>query len=291
MERYEAQRRQTSLEGVIKELSYRLISDDEVQDQIMSLKSIYCDDFRHTYSNITALIVRLNNNGDEHISNLCQNLSDIIDRLDINENKEFIKCLNKLVDHIRLEEVRIGSIYREQRESIQEIKMISETVKGLHKESKSLNTKSTDLMDQSKNLKIEVVTILSIFAAILLAMVGSISFTSSVLQSMNSASIYRVTFIAIISGLVVFNTIGVLLYIISKIVDRSIYSTCKTEKCTCNDGEPKCNAINRIRKRMPYIFYFNFFAVSFLVLIIVAWYFDLCGLRDIHIGLEYLNVK
>ena len=73
--------------------------------------------------------------------------------------------------------------------------------------------------------------------------------------------------VLLIGGLIVFNTIFLMLYIVGKITNRNIYARCKTKDCSCGEnGEPTCWGINRIRKRLPYVFWLN---LTFLLLIII----------------------
>ncbi len=82
-------------------------------------------------------------------------------------------------------------------------------------------------------------------------------------------------------GLVLFNTIFLLMYLVGKIIGRSIYAECKNDHCIdCGEGEkPKCGAVKRLLKRLPYIFWFNiltlfFMAIDYVVYTIVRLCFN-----------------
>ena len=262
-------KKQSDLENIIRELSKKLYPD--INQYKEKLVEVYKDGYRHTYSSITALILKIEKTEDESIENICQNLSEIIDVLEEDSgcDQNLLKQIEKLMDHISLEDVRLKARYSEQQKAMSIMDKALEANNGLLSEAKVI-------LEQSKSLKVEVVTILSIFAAILLTFVSGISFTSSVLETMNSTTIYRVCFVSIIVGVIIFNTIGVLLYMVSKIADKSIYTNCKTNQCTCT---PVCGSLNRIRNRMPYVFYFNLFAGICLVIIVAMWFVDFSGIR------------
>lgn len=68
----------------------------------------------------------------------------------------------------------------------------------------------------------EYITILGIFAAIVLAFTGGIVFSSSVLENIDKPSIYRISLMAFIIGLVFFNLIWILIDFIRDINGKEI---------------------------------------------------------------------
>jgi len=74
------------------------------------------------------------------------------------------------------------------------------------------------LLRETKSIQKEYVAILGIFAAIVLAFVGGITFSSSVLQNINGVSIYRVILVALVIGLVLVNILYGLFYYIDRLV-------------------------------------------------------------------------
>ena len=72
----------------------------------------------------------------------------------------------------------------------------------------------------TKKIEKQYITILGIFASVVLSFVGGITFSSSVLQSVDSASVYRLLVVIDILALVLINTIYVLIKFISQINDK-----------------------------------------------------------------------
>lgn len=64
------------------------------------------------------------------------------------------------------------------------------------------------------------VTILGIFSAVVLVFNGTLAFSSSILQNLNSSSIYRIVFCSLIIGLVLINVLYGLFYYINGIVKK-----------------------------------------------------------------------
>lgn len=62
------------------------------------------------------------------------------------------------------------------------------------------------------------ISILSIFSAVVLAFMGGISFSGSVLENFASVSMFRLIVTIVLLGFIVFNTIGILLRFVLRIV-------------------------------------------------------------------------
>ncbi len=149
-------------------------------------------------------------------------------------------------------------------------------------ETESLNV---DMSKATKNLKkaskkadsiqTELIAVLSVFAAIVVTFSGGFTFLGSVMSSINDVIYYEaVALEAIICGIVIFNTIFLLMYMVGKITNRNIYARCTTEDCSC---ENKCSGLERIRKRLPYVFYFNIICIVGIIVDCFIWYSDMQG--------------
>ena len=68
----------------------------------------------------------------------------------------------------------------------------------------------------------EYITFLGIFAAIVLAFTGGMSFTSSVLENLHKSSIYRIVFVSLIIGCILFNLIWLLIDFIRNVNEKTI---------------------------------------------------------------------
>ena len=266
--------KQTKLNILIELMSQNVSEPQDILAFIRTLQEIYTDQekFRHSYSSISGKIIDLNSTGDAAISNITQNLRSVIDEIESDPSttysEEFIVCINKLFDHISLEETRLNMLYEAYDKKVIQAEETSKESKKQYDIARDLSKNVTADLDK---IKTEMITVLSIFAAIVLAFMGGISFSSSTLEGMANSSMYKVVFIATICGMVVFNTVIILMYLISKITGKSIYANCESENCTCNNGAPKCNSFNRVRKRLPYIYVMNTMMLGILALDILAW--------------------
>lgn len=306
--------RQRSINDFIRDLSKITYSQDELIEKSRILLPIYLSgEFRHSYSQILGTIYSLREG--EDIIYLTSNIEEL---KTVYKNPIFIpikRQMEKLCDHVELELTRMaqlekinakqadldiklrvafkdysesiknmGNIQNELTQETEKLELAKEELIRVNKDLAESKQKLETSVKDTENLKSEVITVIGIFAAIMLAFVGGMSFTSSTLTSMHNSSIYKVVFVAIICGFVVFNTIFCLMYIVSRMTNRDIYAECHDGNCEkdcvkhyCQYG---CSAINRIRKRLPYVFWVNLILLILLLIIIVCWVVDIKSFND-----------
>lgn len=129
-----------------------------------------------------------------------------------------------------------------------------ENSKSIVEEGISENLK--EFKSELKNVEREYITILGIFSGIVLAFVGSLIFSTSVLQYINSISIYRLFFVIILIGLILINALYFLFAFILKINQHTL----------------------DLSKKLKWI---NLSAIFILILIFFAWLFDISMLKTL----------
>ena len=216
------------IEEIIEKLSGELLSESESFDIVEKLISLYVSGYRHSYSSITASIIRMERTYDEArekedcgrpIEWIVQNLELVMDSFhqykEANPDKNTPTINNgffKFYDHIMLENARLDEmsrIYdplRKEAESLRDnINITSETAK--------------EATDKLKGIQIEIVSVLGIFTGIVLALSGSISFSNALFSSLNSgANLNALIVCAAICGLLLFNALALIIKFLSKII-------------------------------------------------------------------------
>lgn len=86
----------------------------------------------------------------------------------------------------------------------------------------SIEDTKLNLKDEIRGIEKEYISILGIFASIVLAFVGGITFSSSVLQNIGSVSIYRLLLVVLILACVLVNIIWMLVHFIMQINGKNI---------------------------------------------------------------------
>lgn len=304
----EKKKLQESLETYIYEMSKSFLETDEdkmaMADNLLVLYK--GTGFRHNYSRFFPIILNISKEDNFYdINTLSENLEILrtyVESVHVSKNPKYNSLylhLEKLCDHMNLEiarwsyysqnenkiedlSVKTVSLTKGFQEAREELKdsnrMIDTARENLNVARKELSDVKDDLnkaSETAKTMQVDVIAVLSIFAGIVFAFSGGFTYLGSVMTSIREVQHYEaVVLMAIICGIVVFNTLFLLLYLVGKITKRDIYAKCETEDCSC---EKKCYGVKKIRKRLPYVYWFNLFAIIGIIIDCAVWY---CDIRD-----------
>lgn len=131
--------------------------------------------------------------------------------------KRLYRNLNKLYDHISLEYARTSDI-REQGARVEElIKQNSAKQIILEDTVEEATDKIDELGEQARGLQKDYITILGIFASIVLAFTGGIAFSTSVLENIDAVSPYRLAAVVIGLAFVLTNVVYILVRFIQEL--------------------------------------------------------------------------
>ena len=123
------------------------------------------------------------------------------------ETQEIAKKVKKLLDHVELEIIRLDRM-----KAVRRLSEESHEIKG---EMEAVAKQAEEALDEVKNniekYHEQSVAILSIFSAVVLAFMGGISFSSGILNSIASASMFRLMMTILLLGFVLFNSVFILL--------------------------------------------------------------------------------
>lgn len=255
--------KQNNLNNLLKELA-KCKDDTTFADLAKKICNIYDVNFRHSYSSFFPNVINeigKEDNGKEALELLANNLQSLYNYSITLGSKNLSDSIFKLNDHINLEIARYNTFTSNQ-----------EQIKDLEKQNKStieaLNNASSKLDDSTKKLQsvqTELIAVLSIFSAIVMSFFGGMNFIGGALQGMEKAPFAKSIFFISLCGFVLFNLVYLMMYLVAKITERNIYARCKTPDCSC---ESTCWGINKIRKRLPYVFWTN---VALLILLIISF--------------------
>lgn len=302
-------------QDLLKELILRmstieggLLAEDGVKTAAEELKEIYSKNFRHQYSDIFPVIREITEKTEQYDSDiLLENVRSIREYVEQQHNttRQFDALywpLLKLMDHINLElarlsvfsvdERRLEQLRTDTNEAKEKLKeteeKLTEAIALLSKENqekselKAQLEKATENLkeanDKAGNLQTELVSVLSIFAGVVIAFFGGLSFLGSSISSIQNVIIYKSVLVCVLCGLVLFNLIFLLLYIVSKIINRSIFARCSNDckndsSCKCTSGcVSSCSGLKRLQKRLPYVFWVNVAGLLICFLDVIAWY-------------------
>lgn len=232
------------------------------------INHIYSNNFRHSYSNITSTIYAIlkeSDNPEEKGNIIINNLISISKKI----NKNIYQNYYKLIDHVSLDIQHYLNLH----DSLQSLKNTEESLNKLRKEIETETKKNNEIADkisfihkETENLNNQLVSILGIFAGIILAFFGGISIISSSLSHMHLVSRYKIVFVIALIGLIVIDSISILMLTIGKIIGKDLHKTlCKFNDCSqCNKCKVTYKQRNRkfigarmFRKKYPFIIFIN----------------------------------
>ena len=189
------------------------------------------------YSEVTKFVFdNYNNpqNNEFHIEILQTNLSTMYEGIVTDEGDHNVyEIAIKLYDHVMLAWNQIACIKPIQDDNNKgDYTSVVETILNDHLRDdvipkvNTLDDKVKVIQEETektvRGLQSQIITILSIFTAVVFAFFGGVSFLDGALKGISDCRFYKVALITIICGFVIFNTVVVLLKVISKIIDKNI---------------------------------------------------------------------
>lgn len=212
----------------LKELLFQLAENKKILSDKRELYEIYStlEDiygsqgekrFRHFYSEIFAILTQIDN--DPTLGNM-DILSENIDIIRKNykmQNVDVSSSIIKLYDHVNLDVSRLNYSKRVEMRSRDELQRVSAELNNNIDAVASMK----ESINKVNNIQKEYIAILGIFSAVVLAFVGGMVFSTSVLENIYKSSIYRTVIISLIIGLVFYNIVFIMLEFIRKLNDDS----------------------------------------------------------------------
>lgn len=173
------------LEEMIVSLCEKGDLSSQTDQIIKDLKEIYQGEYRHKYSKITTIILNSTRDKEQAFMTLTQNIRTLKEIQDNKEVESIKPKLEKLYDHMNLEYIRLQD-FDEKMSRVKDvsIKLEDDLNKNYEKLSEELNKQQT-----------QYITILGIFASIVLTFVAGLAFSTSVLSNIDKANAYRLVFV------------------------------------------------------------------------------------------------
>lgn len=228
--------------------------------------------YRHFYSDIFTVLTQIQqapNQDQGDINILGQNLSLIRagynpqNRDDQGNIIDISDSIQKLYDHVSLDIARILYSDAGDRKTAGETAIVdvqsqlNQIRTEIDKWKIAQNNVETELGKQQR----EYISILGIFAAVVLAFTGGIAFSTSVLKNINTVSVYRITAVSLIIGLVLINVLFGLFYYVDRLV----------------------NGLQENGKKLKPLLFSNVILFLLLSVVVIAWYYGWVEQRDTKI--------
>ena len=155
---------------------------------------------------------------------LYSEISSFVFGLDTQERGKFLTNIDKLLSYAYDKEKNVGEDCRRIVVKIYDhFQLVSCQIESANNIfTNSVEDTKINLRNEVKGIEKEHISILGIFASIVLAFVGGITFSTSVLQNIGSVSIYRLLLVIDLLAFVLINTIFILVRFIFEINDKDV---------------------------------------------------------------------
>ena len=196
----------TELHHDLLNIIEELIEEDrssQASEYLAKLKNIYSqDDFRHIYSDFYPILSKYTNKIQELY--LDANLSAIINEIPENESKEkYASGIIKLYDHLNIDLTRM----EQQKAAVDANENLEIRFKKLEKAESELSSKIRKAEENLEKSKLDIVAVLGIFSAIVIAFFGGFNYITAAISAMNNSNIGTTILVISVDGFIVFNTI------------------------------------------------------------------------------------
>lgn len=225
------------------------------------LIEIYSDnDFRHSYAELSKKIENFDSLQRDFI---VDTLDNILLEVDLEfQHSDIIKKIVKLCDHMELESIRLNRM--------DNIKFIGENVSELQRQSendlKNNASNINQLTEKINRINSQIITVLGIFAGLVITFATMSQVSTSIISELTKDNLYSILLVFLIIGCVIYNTIFMMMYVVSKIAGVSIAVLCRDKRCdSCAVGH--C-AIKRLSRKYPYVFWINILFVIIIAILL-----------------------
>ena len=205
--------RREKLKSLLRSMSSEyFISEADMASASETLSNIYSDGYRQMYSEIFPMIIEINDDSDcdDSMEFLTYNMEVVRryigDHMDRYPEYLYGKVL-KLSDHVNLEVQR----YQDSEE-------LRRDLGNLYEDNRELDRMIINARNKLSRFQTETVVILGIFSAIVMTFSGGITFLGTSLEGMVTTNPFKLAFVILLCGIVIFNTIAYLFHYIGKVV-------------------------------------------------------------------------
>lgn len=267
--------------GLVKDLAEKNLNEKDIEIISKKFFEMYQKDVRNNYYILFTTIAEISKGNIESFDALNVNIDNLNNfaKKTYKDNKKVIMGFDKLNQYIKLEANRasfnqvqikkLGLATREFEEQKEELKSHKQDLEEMEVRLKEYENKLNIAESGYIN---NLLSVLGVFSGIIIAFFGGLEYITSVFNNIGDVSKYRLVFISLMLGFVIFNTVSAMLVFLGKMTDKDIYRPCKTPNCSCDE---KCNFIKRIKNKLPYVYSVNFVIILMMIGTVGLWILDL----------------
>lgn len=248
----------TELIQLLEEIKVHAVDDidseptiDVARDLLLKFDIVYEDpDFRHSYSMLSCYLDQCLPDERDSLPVFIGYIWDLAEKREGSDTaKKVAKSIGKLLDHIELECVRLNRM--------EEVRYFAKRSSEQHEEacriSSQVKVDTEKLSEKVAGFHEQSITILGIFSAVVIGFMAELSLFTGGFNKLTPQNVYAVVFYCVIIGTIVFDTLFMLIFFISKIAGTSL--SINTHPHT------KGVWLFRTFSDYPYVYCFNIFTV------------------------------
>lgn len=214
------------LYGILTQLFDGNLTDEDLKQICDGLGLIYHDKFNNSRPHYAIISKFVNNMYSEHgddmilyrdytkIDFIIEGIAMVLDFYTGKDKKEFGAFLDKITDHLTMEDDR-ALIFLDYKKSIEKSK---ESISELDNRTKRLDKSISKAVKAITNIKVETITILSIFTGIVMSGMGMLSLASNLFSGLSSENFYGLLAIGCFCGALIVLLVYIMIRYIGKIV-------------------------------------------------------------------------
>lgn len=267
---------ENSISEILLEIPEQDAEESIIRHWCKQLDEYYENNPRHCYAEITDFILS-QDGGMEYAYKIKRNLLGFVENGHIESKSQIIK----LLDHISLETVRHKYLCDMVNNNARQVflELNNENRVTLEVQYNSLNDKydklykdMEDTKEDSKGIYSQFVAVLGIFSAIIIVFFGGASVFSEIFKNLKELRWYEIGIGVSFTGIVLFDIIFMFLYILSKLINRSISAMPRDEKGNESKDISNKNIITRVWKRYPYVICGNVLLLCIIIVCVIGSY-------------------
>lgn len=180
--------------------------------------------------------------------------------------------VNATLELIEETSQKVGDVQKKIEDTQKNVEDAQKDVKKAQENADATLKQAQKAARSARAVRSDNVTILSIFATIIVMVTGGIAIIGNAVTALQYVNAAKATAIALTCIFGFFNSLAVLLFIVSRITDKSLAVFCHNSQykdgCTgdgCEGCTKKCHVFLRVVRRLPYLFWLDFILISGIV--------------------------
>jgi len=272
------------IENIVIKSAITTIDEKELQkSSCNALKEIYLENknFRHDYFSIFQCISKVEGNGElfDAINTNIEGMKKIV--IDGNQKgvygEDEVKKFMKFFQYTQMELLRTKK-GNDDMNKINEIsKRYEEATEKLDNANCTINELEIKIGDFEKRVKdaengylSNLLSTLGLFAGVIIAFFGGLELLISVFNNINAISKYRLVFVGLMVGFLMFNTIAAMMVLLGRMIGKEIYKECDCDICSQNERYIFL-FVKKIKNRLPYIYYIDTLLLTLMGIDFTLW--------------------